>query len=183
MLKGQNITTKDVETIKSDDGAIYVKGNASESIAIITRNTGTTAYDIGDVIGTATDATLTFTNVSDTIGTHYIILGASLEIDVAAIPTGMSGFRLHLYRNAPTVLADNVAFNLVAADRMGNYIGYIEFDTPVDLGNTLWTRKDNVNIKSKIGNTTNVYGILQTLGAFTPTSASVKQIRLSTVGV
>ena len=72
---------------------------------------------------------------------------------------------------------------LPIADRMGNYIGYVDLDAPTDLGDTLWSRVDNVNMKAKIGNTTSIFGILQTLNAFTPTSACVKQVRLSIVGV
>lgn len=184
MMKGQNINTYDVETIKSDDGSLFIKSNASEPVVTLTRKADTTAYDIGDVIGTATSATLEFTNVCNTLSSHYIILGASLEIDVNAVPSGMGAFRLHLFRNVPTTVVDNTAFNLVVADRMGSYIGYIDFDTPIDLGNTLFSRMNNINIKAKLSSTTtSVFGILQTLSAFTPSSECVKQIRLSVVGV
>jgi hypothetical protein len=95
----------------------------------------------------------------------------------------MSGFRLHLYNSAPTAILDNSAFNIPVADR-SKYIGYIDFDTPSDLGDTLFTQALNVNLFATLATgSTTLYGILQTIGGYTPTSATVKTVNLTVVGV
>jgi hypothetical protein len=93
----------------------------------------------------------------------------------------MSSFRLHLYNAAPTAIADNVAFNLISADR-AKYMGYIDVDTIVDMGDTLWGQVDNVNLLCKTLSTT-IYGVLETKGAFTPSSGTIKTVSLKVVGV
>lgn len=148
-----------------------------------TRPNNTTAYAIGDVVGTDAATNLTFSNVSSVSGSNVIITSVNLEIDASAAPSGMSGFRLHLYNAAPTAITDNLAFNLPSADRT-KYLGHITLDTPVDLGDTLWSNTLNVNIQCKLAtSSTTLYGILETLTAFTPTAQCVKTITLNTVGV
>jgi hypothetical protein len=156
-----------------------VGGYISQSL---TRANNTDAYTALDVVGTASSATITFTDALLQAGGHFIIMGASLRVDVNAVPSGMSSFRLHLYSATPTTIADNAAFNLPAADR-DNYYGYIEFDTPTDLGDTLYAFKDNINMKRKLAtDSTTIYGILQTVGAFTPSASAVKTVKLHIVG-
>lgn len=104
-----------------------------------------------------------------------------MRIDAAAIPAGMSTFRLHLYNAAPTAIADNAAYNLPAGDR-AKYLGYISLSTPVDLGATLWAQDDNINFSGKLA-ATSLYGILQTVGAYAPTAECVKTIALNVVEV
>lgn len=150
--------------------------------ASVTRPEDTTAYAALDVIGTASSSTLTFADVLLMQGGHFIIMGASLRIDANAVPSGMGGFRLHLFTAAPTAIADNAAFNLAAADR-DNYLGSIELDTPTDLGDTLYVQKDNINMKRKLAtDSTTLYGVLQTINAFTPSSQTVKTVKLHIVG-
>jgi hypothetical protein len=104
-----------------------------------------------------------------------------MRIRTASIPAGMTTFRLHLYSSAPTAITDNLAFNIIDADR-SKYLGYIEFDTPVDLGdNILWTQKENINMVRKLASTS-VFGCLQTVTGFTPTSGCLKEIGLCVLG-
>lgn len=141
-----------------------------------TRPANTTAYAVGDVVGEDPAANIVFNNVSSVSGATVIITGASLQARVGAIPSGYGNFRLHLYNTAPTAILDNAAFNLPSGD-MQKYLGYIEFTTPEDLGDTLWTRVNNINLQVKLSGTS-LFGILETRGAFTPTSGTVKELTL-----
>jgi hypothetical protein len=162
---------------------VPVKSNNSQPSTSNTRPDNATPYSIGDVIGTDPATNMTFANVCTVNGAGFIITGCNLEIDVSAIPAGMSGFRLHLFNAAPTAITDNLAFNLIAADRT-KYLGYIELTTPIDLGDTLWSQNDNVNFKSKLAAaTTSIYGVLETKTAYTPSNLAVKKVELKVVEV
>jgi hypothetical protein len=146
----------------------------------MTRPDNTNTYTANDVIGTAVAATsiITFDFNPLHAGAHYIIMDASLRIDLNAVPASMSGFNLHLFSSAPTGIVDEDAFNLIAADR-DKYLGKIVFDTPEDLGDTLYSRKDNINLKRKLTTTdAKVYGVLQTVGALVGASQTVFTIKL-----
>lgn len=159
-----------------------VNGQGIDVAVSMTRPANTTAYSANDVCGTDPATNMVFSNVSSFKGGKHsggdiIIVGASLKIDVNAVPSGMSGFRLHLYKAAPTAIADNSAYNLATTDT--GYIGNIELDTPIDLGSALWSRKDNQNIKVSLAEGSNtIYGILETIGAYTPSSAAVKTVTI-----
>lgn len=160
-----------------------LNGSNAKPQATITRPSDTNSYTVGDVVGQNPAANLTFSNVVSTTGGQFIITSVTLEIDVAAIPSGMAGFRLHLYDATPTAIADNSAYDLAAGDR-NKYLGNIILGAPVDLGSTLWGQNDGLNFSGKLAaGSTSIYGILETLGAFTPTAQTVKVITLYTVGV
>lgn len=162
---------------------IAVTGLGSEPSASITRPDNATAYAIGDVVGTDPATNIAFANVASKTGAHIIVLGICFRINVGAIPAGLSGFRLHLYNAAPTAIADNSAYNLTEADR-AKYLGFVSIDTPLDLGDTLYVRNDNLNFKTKLATgSTTLYGILETRGAFTPTAQAVKAVCLHVVEV
>lgn len=157
-----------------------IGGKGFTAQATVTRPADTTAYAAGDVVG-ATAAAITFADIGATFG-HIVITDADLRIDVAALPSGMTTFRLHLYdATPPSALADNAAFDLPAGDR-ANYLGYIDFDQIVDIGSTLYVQMTGVNKKLKMGSEPNLYGYLVSVGGFTPSSATVKSIRLNSFG-
>ena len=171
------------ETVKGkiqkliDDG-IYASSFTSNPTATHARPNDTNAYTALDVIGSNPAVNLTFANIVSVNGGGFFIVGASLEIDVNAIPSGMSTFKLHLYNVAPTAIADNVAFNLPSADRT-KYLGYITLNTPIDLGDTLWSQNDNLNFKHNCASDSrSIYGLLQTVGAYTPSAQAVKIVTL-----
>jgi hypothetical protein len=148
-----------------------------------TRPDDATPYDAGDVVGVSPAANLTFSGISEEKGHKFIVAGYRMRIDASAIPAGMSaGFRLHLYSAAPTAIADNAAYNLPEADR-AKYLGYITVIGPVKLGDTLWAQDDNINFTGKLADdSTTIYGILETLAAFTPSASIVKTIVLEIMG-
>jgi hypothetical protein len=137
-----------------------------------TRPANQTAYTANDVIGDSNGAIWTFQNCG-AAGQSIFITTIKLEIDIAAIPSGMTSFRLYLYRVSPaSALADNAAFDLASGDRPG-YIGYVDLGSPVDLGSTLFVQTDGVNKQLQMGaGDTSLYGYLVTNGGFTPAANS-----------
>lgn len=143
------------------------------------RPADTTAYSAGDVVAPS----LTFSDVLYSDSGHFVIMSASIMIDVNAVPSGMTTFKLHLYDSTPTTIADNSAYNLPVADRT-YYLGSFLFDAPADLGDTLYSCKENINFKRKfLGDSKTLYGVLETTGGYTPTSESTITIKLHTSGL
>lgn len=149
----------------------------------VTRPANTTAYTAGDVVGAAA-AAITFPGMGH-LGGDILITSASLRVDVASIPAGMTSFRLHLYDvTPPSALADNAPWNLPAGDRAG-YLGYVDLGSPAAVGATpatLYVQADQINKQFRL-KTANLYGYLVTNGGYTPTSAAVKVIELNAVPV
>src|SRR5436309_41001 len=145
-----------------------VQGTKSQQA--VTRPANTTAYTANDVLG-ATAAAITFASIAPSAGGEIIITSAELEIDVAAVPSGMTTFRLYLYSvTPPSALADNAAFDLPSGDR-ASFLGYVDLGTPVDLGSTLYVRTDAINAQFSAAGA-NLFGYLVTAGAFTPAGSS-----------
>lgn len=161
--------------------AVTSQGYSSGKVSV-TRPANTTAYSAGDVVG-ATAAAITFPTIGPSGGGPVMITSASLEIDIAAIPSGMTSFTLHLYNvTPPSALADNAAFDLPSGDRTA-HIGSFSLGTPVDLGSTLKVKTDAINQQITAASGT-IYGYLVTTGGFTPASNSeVYVVTLHTVAL
>ena len=156
---------------------VQLTGSSVAVTATQTRPNNVTAYTALDVVGTDPAANMTFATGLAT-GTGFVIFGARLRIDAAAIPAGMTSFRLHLYTSAPTAIADNAAFGLIAGDR-AKYLGYVEISGVLGLGATLWAEVDNINFTGKLAEASStLYGVLQTVGAYTPTASVVKTVSI-----
>lgn len=153
------------------------------SSVTVTRPSNTTAYTAMDVLGdTGGSAIMAFANAGPTAG-HVMITGADVRFDVSAVISGMAAFRLHLYDTSPTAIADNAAFDIPSGDR-SIYLGYVDLPLPTDFGATLFSQADAVNKKVKLAAaSTSLYGLLQTIGAFTPSSAAVHAVRLHTLAI
>lgn len=142
-----------------------------------TRPADTNAYTANDVVGGA----LTFTAVGPSAST-IMITGTQLEIDIAAVPSGMTSFRLYLYNvTPPTAYVDNAAWDLPSGDR-ASFLGYVDLGTPVDLGSTLYVEVSNINKQLKLASA-NIFGYLITNGAYTPAASDAFKITLHTVAV
>jgi hypothetical protein len=152
---------------------------ATSSVSF-TRPSNTDAYTANDVVG-ATVAALEFHHIGPA-GKDILITTASLKIDVSSVPSGMTSFRLHLYRvTPPSALADNAAWDLPSGDRAA-YAGYIDLGTPVDVGATLYVQATHLNRQINLA-TDSLFGYLVTNGGYTPTSAAVKKVTLHAVTV
>ncbi|MHB8124636.1 MAG: hypothetical protein ACYDEJ_03165 [Desulfitobacteriaceae bacterium] len=157
---------------------VSIVGSLAKVSASQTRPDNITPYIAGDVVGTDPATSMTFSSVGTTAGKGFMVVSVDVEIDVASIPSGMTGFRLHLYDTAPTAIIDNAAYNLPSGDR-AKYLGNIILNTPSDVGDTLWSHTDNINFIAKLASdSTTLYGILETLGAYTPTALIVKKVIL-----
>lgn len=145
------------------------------------RTADTTAYSANDVVGGATSMTaaLEFKNMGPAGGSHIRIINAELEIDSTAVISGQTSYRLYLYGSPPpSAFADNVAWDLGAADRP-MFLGYVDLGTPVDLGSTLYVQSEPSKDMKLTGSS--VFGYLATNGAYTPASATVYVITLHSV--
>lgn len=132
----------------------------------LTRPANVTAYAANDVLGdTGGSAIITFAAFG-AAGDNIMLTSAAFRYDVAALPSGMAAMRLHLYTAAPTAIADNAAFDVPAGDRAA-YVGWVDLAAPTDLGATLFTQVNQINKHVKLAGTA-LYGLLQTVGGFTP---------------
>jgi len=168
----------DQTTIGTTD-SVTVKSGTVQSYQSAARPADNAPYLAGDIIGTATGSTaaITFALLGN-IGKVIRITGTRLEIDVTAIPSGMTSFRLHLYNiTPPSVLGDNAPWDLPSDDR-ASYLGYVDLGAPVDVGSTLYVQQTGLDYDFLMGASTSLFGYLVTNGAYTPTSAAVKAITL-----
>lgn len=166
-------------TVSDNNGSLTVDGKAYRVTTTITRPSNTTAYTAGDVVGdTNGSAILTFTGAGPSAG-FVIVQSVSLVFSDSAVPSGMGAFRLHLYSETPTAIADNAPFDLASGER-ATYMGYIDLSTPLDFGSSLYTQIDYPGRLIKLATaSTTLFAELETRGAYTPVSASTIQVRLN----
>lgn len=156
-----------------------VGGKAYRSVATITRPSNTTAYTAGNVVGdTGGSAIISLTNAGPAAG-YVIIQSVSLVFSESGVPSGMGGFRLHLYNASPTAIADNAVFDLVSEERAA-YMGFVDLPTPADFGSSLYTQTDYCGrlIQLAAASTT-LFAELETRGTYTPVSASTVSVRIN----
>jgi hypothetical protein len=164
-------------------GSAALASQGYTSSVTITRPNDTAAYAANDVIGAATGSTaaVEFTNVGPS-GGNIFITSAEFEVRAAALISGETSYRLHLYSvTPPSALGDNAAHDLPSGDR-ASYLGYISLGTPVDLGSTLYVGTDGINKHIKLAGTS-LFGYLVTIGAFTPAAETVRKVTLHTVAI
>ena len=164
---------------RGDTSGAYVRSNfAFNAATTITRPANTTTYSAGDVVGGA----ITFANMG-TSGGRIMLTSSQLELDIAAIPTGMTSFFVALYSvTPPSALADNAAWDLPSGDR-ASFLGIVQLGTPVDLGSTLYVEQNIINKQIKLAGTS-AFGYLVTATGYTPAANSeVYVCSLHSVGV
>jgi hypothetical protein len=174
---------------QSNSAAELIGESRHEAVLTITRPSNVTAYTALDVIGVADgavaanagDAIHVFPNIGPAGGMVRII-SVDLFILLAAVPAGMAALRLFLFNAPPTAILDNAAMDLKTADR-AKFLGFVDLTVPVDYGSSIFTQNVNntllTSVKLADGSTT-LYGLLQTVAGFTPTSGEVYQLRIRT---
>jgi len=175
----------DADSVASATNPVPVGGTGFRSAVSLTRTNDTNLYAANDVIGAATGSTaaLTFSGIAPAAGGEVIITKALLEIDIAAVVSGMTSFRLYLYNvTPPSALGDNAAWDLPSGDR-ASFLDYIDLGTPVDLGSTLYVQTLQVNNQITVPSGGALFGYLVTLGTWTPAASTVFKITLKSVGV
>ncbi len=151
------------------------------------RPADTNAYAALDAVADSTSAPtlLTFTDLARANGLGGYIAKARIMTDDTAI-AAPPRIRLHLFHTAPTPINDNAAFTILWTNR-ANRIGHIDFAalTTEGAGSTAKNAKlvpDAVNLplafKCAAASRT-IYGMLETLDAFTPASAKSWFVELS----
>lgn len=191
------VTIDGVE-IKNDAGnPVLVSGavssNSVVSSATITRPADTTAYAAKDVVSNSTSApvVLTFSGMARANAGTGTIVRARL---MTSQKTNVALYRLHLFHTAPTVIADNSPYTLLYANA-ANRIGSIDFPALSTEDSTNSTaaasmrpsydgsyNAPNLWYKCK-SDGTSLYGVLETLSAFTPDSAQTFFIELGADGL
>lgn len=158
---------------------------ASGSVTV-TRPANVTAYTAGDMIGQADvatpanagDAILKFSDLGNPGGTVKIV-GADLQVQLAAVPAGMGAFTLHLYDAAPDAKLDNGVWAFASANDRARYLGSIAVGAPAVLGATLFVENNAVAKQVKLAaGSSDLYGVLVSAGGYTPTSSEVYKLRL-----
>jgi len=146
-----------------------------------THGNDTTSYGAMDVIGvdTNTSAVVEFTNMG-IAGTDVLISALKFEMDISAVPSGMTTIQLALYSaTPPSAYKDNAAWDLPSGDR-SVFLGLYSFGAPADLGSTLFVQTmgpiDQITLT-----TTSLFGYFITTTAYTPAASTVRKGALCTL--
>ena len=181
-----NVKTVGAGTAGSPSGGVQtVQGYAYSSTVSFNRTADTNPYAANDAVGSSTGAggaVLSFTNAGPSGGGEVTITSASLEIDVNAVPSGMTTFRLYFYSGTPNSnLGDNGAWDLTSGDR-ATFLKYIDLGAPVDLGSTLYVQADGLGTQITVPSGGALTAYLVTAGAYTPASGTTYKINLKAAG-
>jgi len=180
---GVDIGDVDVLSIAAGENHLgEVGGKMLFTSTTFTRPADTTAYAAKDAVGDSTSAptVLSFTNaVRISGGTGYVV-GARINTSQT---TCVARFRLHLFRTTPTAINDNGAFTLLDAN-FATRLGYIDFAAMQTEGTgSTAANSQNATVRLPIvcGATT-LFGLLESLDAFTPASAQTFKFELAIEG-
>ena len=176
---GVDIGDVDVTSIAAGETHVgEVGGKMLFASTNFTRPANTTAYTAKDALANSTSAptVLSFANaVRVSGGTGYVVsarINTSQTICVAR-------FRLHLFRTTPTAINDNAAYTLLDAN-FAVRLGYIDFPAMQTEGTgSTAANSQNATVRLPIvcGATT-LFGLLESLDAFTPASAQTFKVEL-----
>lgn len=163
-----------VESVSSSGGP-----GAPGSLITITRPANQTAYPANGVIG----GTIEFTNMGSATGGKVLIMTARLQINIAAIPSGMTSFYLACFSaTPPSALTNTQAWSGQTADQ-GVYLGLIPLGAPVDLGSMLDVSTTAIQ-QELILTGSSMFAYLITTGAYTPAANSeVYNVGVAGIGV
>jgi hypothetical protein len=162
---------------RRQDGAVSLHTTEQTVVGVeITRPANTTAYAAKDVVADNTTANLIFTNAVPDLGGSGVVTGVQILTDQT---TNTTSFILHLYHTAPTAIADNAAFTLLWAERT-YHIGTITLAAAVPDGAVARAQNFAVRIPFNLPvNVNTLYGVLETVGTWTPASAQILRIEIS----
>ncbi|MGZ8924561.1 MAG: hypothetical protein ACXW2E_01630 [Nitrososphaeraceae archaeon] len=185
IVAGANIIGKigiDQTTPGTTDSVTVKTGGYTQTVTI-TRPSNTDAYEIKDAVGdTGGSAIIEFTGVgrpNEEVFVDTIIFGMAL----AALPTNMTaGFEAHIFKAAPTAIADNAAFSLQTAD-ITKFQKTIPINIPVDYGASLISQNTKLGEQVTCSSTGSLFIIFTSLSAFTPGSASQYPVTIHTFGI
>lgn len=150
-----------------------------------TRPENTSAYAAGDVIGIADSGTPA--NAGSAIhaltgaassGAYVLVQSVQLLINLAAVPSGMTGFRVHLYSSSPTAILDNAAYTFTSTDAPKWHDSF-DLPAPSVRGSMLRAKAEYQGGVLKLdAASSTLYAIIETIGGFTPASATAYTLRV-----
>lgn len=180
-ISDDNNPFKNVQLLAGEAFIGAVGGRTKQIAADFARPSNTTSYDAKDVVSTSTSApaVITFTDAVRTNGNSGYITQALLMTDRK---TAVQEFRLHLFSTTPTLINDADPFLLRWTDK-DRYLGSIQFPalSTEDSTNSTAASAMTSNLRLAIqadASTDNIYGILETLTAYSATSGQNFHIRL-----
>lgn len=182
LTAGGNLKTALLESIPAGTNNIgSVGGTLATASATFARPADTTAYAAKDAINSSTSAPalLSFAAMARVAAGSGYITKARMLTDQT---TFVGRLRLHLYHTAPAAINDNAPFTLLYANA-GNRVGYIDFDVASAEG-TGSTAAGSINSIVRLpfigaSGSQTLYGLLETLDAFTPASGQNFYIELT----
>lgn len=152
--------------------AVRVRGTVGGTNDL-TRPANTDAYVAEDAISDSTTAPspVVFSGVGRTPGGSGYITKAIMQTSQTTF-TGR--LRLHLFNAAPTAINDNAAASIPDLDHRGTYLGKIDFPAGNLEGSadSAYAEVDDI-VKSFVcaAGQKDIWGLVETLDAFTPASA------------
>ena len=159
--------------------------------ASFARPADTTAYAIGDRVGNSTSAAvvLELTDISRDAGEGVRIERVRLRKTATLLTNAQ--FRVHLFRTAPTVSAnDNAQFNNSGALTLADIAGYLGYaDVTMDLSATIGARGVAAPAAGAIicepagaeGHETSLWAVIEARAAYVPASAETFTVTLEAV--
>lgn len=155
-----------------------VGGRLIFSSVTLTRPADTTAYTAKDAVSDSTSAptVLQFANAVRLSGGSGYIVGARMNTSQS---TCTARFRLHLFRTTPSAINDNAAYTLLDAN-FAIRLGWIDFDAmqTEGSGSTAANAQNFTAVVPITCGATTLFGLVETLDAFTPASAQTFKIEL-----
>lgn len=173
---------KILQCLTGADGTTSLIQSAGGSPVVVSasfaRSADTTAYIVGDVVGPASAAVLTFASAARSAGGKGYV--SSVRLSKGAVTTN-AAFRLWLYSVAPTAIADNAPFTLLAANA-DNRIGFVDLacasgGSGSDAADAL-TLNVNLPFVCASGSAA-LFGVLEAKQAYTPANAEVFSVYLT----
>ncbi len=165
------------------DGSFIVGGSTRLVSASFTRPNDTTIYAVGDLVANST----TNTSVTPMIFSIAKANGGSGSIVRARIRktstvTSNASFRIHLYRVAPVTIS-NGDNGVWLTSNANDYIGAILINvdrafTDGAAGNGVPIVGSAINFDLSTTNSTNVFGLLEAVGTYTPTAQETFTVSL-----
>lgn len=171
-----------VSNVATENHLGEIGGRTVRVAATFARPGDSAPYGALDTVSTSTSApvVITFSGMARINAGSGYITKARIMTDQK---TNSARFRLHLFHTAPTLTNDNAAFPLLWADR-ANRVGKIDFGAMTTEDATNSTCAESLNEAVRLSFTceaanTALYGILETLDAFTPASGQNFYISLT----
>lgn len=165
-------------------GAQRVRSKGHTTGTTVTRPANTTTYTAGDVIGTASSATLTLNNASYGEFDCGIIQQAILESSAyVATPPDIE---LWLFDATVTDIADNAAFTPTDAE-LATLVGIVQFETAnwkvanatAGAGGNACCVAGNISVPFNTKKGVNhLFGVLVVRNAYVPVSGEIFTVRL-----